>query len=104
MRVHSPLGTAIKMLIRTYQLWVGTHEHLLTDTKPYPWIPDHWLSQLCMTMHMNRLQVKYASWTIPPLQSNDHYLMNNFANQDYPTHKLEKLNACRMYLQVTTLD
>jgi len=29
--------------------------------------------------------------------------MNDFANQDYPTHKLEKLNACHMYLQVTTL-
>jgi len=29
--------------------------------------------------------------------------MNDFVNQDFPTHKLVKLNACRMYLQVTTL-
>jgi len=34
---------------------------------------------------------------------NDCYLMNDFAKQDFLTHKLVKLNACQMYLQVTTL-
>jgi len=103
MRIHSQLGTAIEVLIWTYQLWAGIHEHVLMDTQPCPWIPDHWLSKLCATMHLNRLQVKYESWMIPPLHINDRYLMNNFADQDFPMHKLEKLNACRMYLQVTTL-
>jgi len=103
MRIHSPLSTAIKILIRTYQVWAGIRKHVLTDTQPCPWIPDHWLSKLCATMHLNRLQVKYESWMIPPLRINDRYLMNNFADQDFPMHKLEKLNACHMYLQVTTL-
>jgi len=30
--------------------------------------------------------------------------MEDFNNQDFPRHKLEKLNACQMYLQVMTLS
>jgi len=49
-------------------------------------------------MHTNRLQVHYESWNILPLRQHDRYLMNDFVDQDFPTHKLVKLNACRMYL------
>jgi len=36
MHVHSPLSTAIKMLIQTYPLWAGISEYVLTDTQPCP--------------------------------------------------------------------
>ncbi len=54
-------------------------------------------------MRTNRIQIKYASWMIKPLHKGDRFLMEDFCNQDFPRHKLEKLNACWMFLQVTTL-
>jgi len=103
MRAKTPLGTATELLIRTYQVWAGIQQPVLIDTQPCPWIPDHWLSHLRATMRTTRIQIHYDSWNILPLRQHDRYLMNDFADQNYPTHKLVKLNACRMYLQVTTL-
>jgi len=103
MQSKTPLGNALELHIRSYQLWAGIRHHVLADTQPCPWIPDHWLSHLRATMHSNRLKIMYTSWTVLPLRHNDRYLMNDFIDHDFPTHKLVKLNACRMYLQVTTL-
>ncbi len=55
-------------------------------------------------MHTNSIQICYASWHVPPLQSSNCFLMEDFGNQDFPWYKLKKLNACRMFLQVTTLS
>ncbi len=93
----------MEALIRTYQLWAGLRDHVLTDTQPCPWIPSQWLTSLRQSMHANDIKIKYASWTVPPLRHGDRYLMDDFCQQDFPRHKLEKLNACRMFLQVTTL-
>jgi len=103
LRAKTPLGTAIEGLIQTYQLWARLRRHCLIDTQPCPWIPDHWLSHLRATMHVHQLQIRYQTWTVPPLRQQDQFLMNDFADQNFPHHQLEKLNACRMYLQVTTL-
>jgi len=54
-------------------------------------------------MNGNRIKLKYNSWTIPPLRQHDRYIMEDFADQNFSKQKLEQLNACRMYLQVTTL-
>jgi len=103
MRAKTQLGKVFELLIRTYQLWAGIRQHVLIDTQPCSWIPDHWLSKLRATMHELHIQIRYESWNIPPLRKNDRYLMNDFVDQDFPSHKLAKLNACCMYLQVTTL-
>jgi len=99
----TPLGKTLKILIRTYQLWSGSQNPILQDTKPFSWIPDHWLSYLRAIMHAQRITIRYAAWTIPPLRENDRYLMDDISNHSLPCHQLEKINACRMYLQVTTL-
>jgi len=41
LRAHMPLGRAMEMLIHTYQLWAGLQQHILVDTSPCIWIPDH---------------------------------------------------------------
>jgi len=46
MHAKTPLGMAMELLIRTYQLWAGIHQHVLINMQPCLWIPDHWLSQL----------------------------------------------------------
>jgi len=74
------------------------------DTQPCPWIPDRWLSPLREYMRTLQIQIRYAAWTIPLSQIGDRYLMEDFLDQSFPQYKLEHLNACRMYLQVTTLS
>jgi len=46
MRAHTPLGRAMEILIRQFQLWAGISNPVLQDTTPYPWVPDRWLSRL----------------------------------------------------------
>jgi len=105
MRAHTQLGTSMETLVRTYQMWAGLRNHVLSDTQPCSWVPSQWLSFLRQLMHTNSIpQISYQSWTIPPLRINDQFLMEDFNAQDFPRHKLEWLNACRMFLQVTTLS
>jgi len=54
-------------------------------------------------MNKYQITIRYEAWTIPPLREHDRYLMDDFYEHGIPTKQLEKLNACRMYLQVTTL-
>jgi len=104
LHVQTPLGNAMEALIRTYQLWAGIHGHVLSDTQPCPWIPNQWLTALRMSLKHISAKICYPSWTVLPLRQGDQFLMEDFNNQDFPRHKLEKLNACQMYLQVTMLS
>ncbi len=103
LRAKSSLGKAMEALIRTYQLWAGLRRHVLFDTQPCPWIPSQWLSHLRQSMQTNQVQICYNAWTIQPMRANDRFIMEDLLDQDLPRFKLERLNACRMYLQVTTL-
>jgi len=103
LHARTPLRNAIELPIQMYQLWAGLHCHILENTQPCPWIPDQWPSHLRMTMTRNCTQICYSSWTILPLRQNDWYLMDDFVDQNFSKTKLEQLNTCRMYLQVTTL-
>jgi len=54
-------------------------------------------------MHAYNIQIVYQSWTYPLLRQLDRFLMCDFADLNLHRNQLEKLNACHMYLQVTTL-
>ncbi len=103
LRAKTPLGTAMETLIRTYQLWAGIRNPILSDTQPCVWIPDRWISHLRNIMHTQRIKIVYDAWTVQPLRHNDRFLMEDIIELNLPRNKLEQLNACRMYLQVTTL-
>jgi len=103
LRAGTPLGKTLEILIRQYQLWSGFQHHILEDPKKCPWISDHWLSYLRTIMSTQNLSIRYASWTIKPLRKHDRYLMEDILQHGLPKHQLEKINACRMYLKVTTL-
>jgi len=103
LRAQTPLGKAMEALIRTYQLWAGLRKHILADMQPCPWIPSQWMSGLRQSMHTNCVQLIYDAWNIQPLRAHDRFIMDDLIDQDFPKLKLEQLNACRMYLQVTML-
>jgi len=103
MRAQTPLGQAIEILIRQYQLWAGVSQPILQDTTPYSWIPDRWLSWLRRTMNEHNIQIRYSAWVIQPLRRHDVFLMEAISKLGLTPQQLEQVNACRMYLQVTTL-
>jgi len=70
LHAQTPLGLALEALIRTYQLWAGIHNHVLSDTQSCPWVPSQWLSFLQQSMHTNQIQITYQSWTLPALSKN----------------------------------
>jgi len=104
LRAGTPLGIAMEVLLRTYQLWAGLPQPVLVDTQDCPWIPDHWLTHLRASMHLNNIQIRHHAWIMRPLRLQDRYLMADFLDQGLSKSQLERLNACRMYLQVTTLS
>jgi len=89
LRARTPLGQAIELLLRSYQLWAGLRRHVLDDTQPCLWIPDNWISHLRAMMQNNRITIKYESWTINPLQHHDRFLMEDFLDQHLPRNQLE---------------
>jgi len=103
LRTKSPLGQTLEILVHTYQLWAGMPQSVLAHTKPYSWIPDHWLTIIRAAMQEYNIQIRYNAWAIKPLRFHNHFLMEDFVQQGFSKLHLEQLNACRMYLNVMTL-
>jgi len=103
MRARTQLGTAIKILIRTYQLWAGLSDPILIDTRPCSWVPECWLSRIRRTLYEHRIQIIDKGWTIPIIQQFDVHLMDAIMELQLTPAQLVQINACRMYLRVTTL-
>jgi len=49
------------------------------------------------------MTIQHDSWTILPLRKNDIYIMDAVADLGLTTKQLKQINACQMYLQITTL-
>jgi len=103
LRAATPLGHTIEILIRQYQLWAGICRPILEDTRPCPWIPDRWISHIHQTMHEFQIKIQYEAWTIPPLRQNDMFIMEVIEESGLSISQMEQINACRMYLNVTTM-
>jgi len=103
MRAKMPLGKSIKILIHQYQLWAGVSQPILRDMTPYPWVPDRWLTRIRQTMHAHHITIQYNEWNFPPLCHYDVFLMEAVQDLGLTKPQLERINACRMYLQVMTL-
>ncbi len=102
-RANTLLGIAIGILINYYQLWAGLASSVMNDTRACEWIPDCWLSRIRCTLHENNIQIHHDFWKLPKLQQNDSHLMEVISEFGLTTAQLWQVNACCMYLQVTTL-
>jgi len=50
-----------------------------------------------------RIQIQDDAWTIPALRHNDVFIMEDIEDLELSVPQLEQINACRMYMKVTTL-
>jgi len=103
LRANTQLGCTMEMLICQYQMWAGFQQHILTNTSPCVWIPDRWISRIRKTLDQYHIQIKYDAWTFPPLRAHDVYVMEAVGELGLTKLQLEQINACRMFLQITTL-
>jgi len=89
------LGQLIKSAITAYQIQAGIPEYVLENTKPLPWTPQHWITNLCNSLQMIKgVILPKNPWTIPQIQSNDHHLMVDFQAARFMTKDLQTLNNC----------
>jgi len=88
------LGNAIELLIRTYQLWAGLSHHI--DPSPLVIPPP---VNNAPQPHPNLVQLMDSSQTASPGQTP----YGRLCRKNYLMVQLEQINACRMYLKVTTL-
>jgi len=102
LRAQTQLGRTMEILICKYHLWAGLENSVLQDVSPSPWVPDKWLSCIRHTMHKHNIGITYNAWTILPMRKHDIYLMELFA-EGMMQKQLVQLNACCMYLHVTTV-
>jgi len=101
------LGKDITILIHTYQLWAGLSAGLstsvLSDTRPCSWVPDCWLSRIHRTLSEHRIQIHHDIWTVSLIRQHDTHIMEAVMELNLKPAQLRQINACQMYLQVTTL-
>jgi len=101
MWAKTPLGTASKVLTWTYQMWAGLS--ILEDTTLCLWILDCWLLQICCTLHEHHIWIQHKAWMLPPICSNNIHIMDAILDLNLTCSQQQQLNACWMFLQVTTL-
>jgi len=73
------------------------------DTSPCPWVPNKWLSRIWRMMHKHSIKIQHETWCVLPLRQNNVFLMEAFSDSNLNHSQLEQVNACCMFLQVTTL-
>jgi len=76
---------------------------VLVDTTLYPWIPDRWITRICQTLNEYNIKIYHDAWVFCPLRCNDVFLMEAIQELGLNNSQLKQINACRMYLKVTTL-
>ena len=65
---------------------------------------DDWLVSTWRDLQSTELEIKGPLNLIKPQRLNDVHLMDAFMAQDYSDDKIQTLNACRLFLKVTTLS
>jgi len=63
LHAQTMLGKAIEILLQQYQLWAGLNQHILEDTWPCQWIPNHWISRIHQTLHTYNIKAIHNAWT-----------------------------------------
>jgi len=94
---QTPLGCRFGILACMYQLWARIQQSIFVDIRPCPAMGSRPL------VLESNIQLRYEAWTFQLLWQNDSYIMETLADVRWTNSQLEQLNACKMYLQVTTL-
>jgi hypothetical protein len=106
-RQNSETGNMMRIELQWCQVQAGTAKHLLgnpSDTIDY--IETCWIMCIRNFLRTYDLRIDLSYTPIPTIQCvNDEFLMDGFRERSACTAtQLQKLNACRMYLQVSRVS
>jgi hypothetical protein len=104
-RNDSTVGQAARILIRWAQIQAGTSKPILEDPQDIPYMENNYIITLRHYMQQIQATLKEEdAWTVPTSRVNDKHIMDEIlASPLISTKDYNKMNYCRMYLQVTTL-
>ena len=96
---------SVNLLISWYQHVSGLSTPILeTSHQATTYINSIWLTNLIVFFHKHNLQIKFKQTFIQkPQRTNDRFIMDNITLHISSPNILKKINACRLYLQVTLL-
>jgi hypothetical protein len=105
LRSHSPIDETILILIETYQICAGITYPVLENNNIYhyyvnsPWVQ---ITKSFLRAIKGQLYIPSIA-TIKIIRVNDVALMESANTQRFTKSQLESINACRIYLKITTL-
>jgi hypothetical protein len=104
LRSSSYLSNSIIILLESYQVAAGIIGSPFINTTSHAYVESPWiqsvqqfLSSIKATIHIPQLK------SIVPLWQNDRAIMDLPTTHNFSKSDLEIINACRIYMQVTTL-
>ena len=88
------------------QLEAGTSASIFEDTQTdLPYLQDGWIPGIRRFLKTVDTEIHFVHLEKPQLyRQDDIYIMDLFRHHGLSTHKLQRLNRCRLYLQVARLS
>jgi hypothetical protein len=104
-RINSTVGKLIRSTLSLHQLTAGTSTPTLSDPDtPIPYLEKGWITSIRQFLSHIGGEIEIADqFTLRPVRANDHLLMDQFNDPTLLSNTLERINHCRLYLQVTNL-
>jgi ribonuclease HI len=105
LRIQSTVGKLFRATLSMHQLTAGTSLPILSDpSTPIPYLEKGWITSLrTFLAHIDGTIEIANQFTLHPVRDNDQLLMDCLNDPSLPTTTVERINHCRLYLQVTTL-
>jgi hypothetical protein len=105
LRSHSPIDETILILIETYQICAGiTYPALENNNIYHNYVDSPWIQLTKTFLHAIKGQMYIPSIaTIKIIRVNDFALMESPHTQRFTKSQQESINACRIYLRITTI-
>ena len=103
--VKADSNKVINLLFQWYQHTLNTTYPSLKDP-PHLWnyVNNKWMNNCVFLLKRNKIKLKLPnSYTHIPQRYNDSFLMNDIRGIVSSKIKLQQINACRLYLNITFL-
>lgn len=104
-RSDTIVATHFRITLKWAQHTSGLSQSILSDVKtPIEYIHFPWLHTTRQFLRENKCHIEYNALQPAMIQrAKDEYIMDKAARSDYSTKVLRIINACRLYLQATTI-
>jgi hypothetical protein len=104
LRARSYLSNTIIVLLEAYQVSSGMLQSPLTQTNSHPYIESRWVQSIRQFLNDIQGQIHTSQiLQLHPLREQDQPIMNEKSNHQFTTSELQAINACRLFLQVTSI-